>query len=253
MLNTYKKPLAELFGAAMLIFFGVGSAVLAGDALGVMGIALTFGLVLVALVYTLGPISGGHFNPAVTFGVYLAKRISLRDAINYWVAQIAGGIIAAALIKFLVSAGHALDTTKGLGANNWEGFGKTGINGGGAFLLETLLTFLLVFVVLKTTGRKEGAAFAGLAIGLSLGVIHLIGVRYGGASVNPARSIGPALFSGVTALKHLWLYIIAPLVGAALAAGAAWLVSDESDGDEEAAVPAQRATATKAGARGAKR
>jgi aquaporin Z len=254
MLITYRKALAEALGAAMLIFFGVGSAVMAGDRIGVPGIALTFGLVLVALVYTLGPISGGHFNPAVTFGVYLAKRITLRTAVEYWIAQVVGGIVAGLLLKILVSGGKADDSTGNLGANNWAHAGLKGISTGGAFSLEMLLTFLLVFVVLKTTGRKEGAAFAGLAIGLSLAVIHMIGVKYGGASVNPARSIGPAIFSGKAAMEHLWLYIIAPLAGAALAAGGAWLVSDEAEGGEGAAAPAQRgAPAKTSGTRPARR
>ena len=206
---------AEALGTFVLVFFGVGSAVFGIDKLGPVGVAFAFGLVLLALAYSIGPVSGCHVNPAVTLGVLLNRGIGAAEAGAYVMAQIVGAVLAAALITGLTGFGAVTDQTGGLGTNAW---GKT-ISGPGAFVLEVVLTFLLVFVVLRVTAADATPGFAGLPIGLSLTVIHLVGIPLTGTSVNPARSIGPALFAGGTALAQLWLFIVAPLVGAAIAAG----------------------------------
>jgi aquaporin Z len=205
---------AEFLGTALLVFLAVGSAVGGIDAIGPLGVALAFGLVLLALAYAIGPISGCHINPAVTLGVLLAKGMTAREAAGYWAAQLAGGIAGAALLELLTSGfGDVTDQTGVLGANDW---GAT-ISAGGAFVLEVLLTFVLVAVVLLVTGRSATPGFAGLAIGLTLTAVHLIGIPLTGTSVNPARSVGPALFAGGDALAHVWLFVVAPLVGAVIA------------------------------------
>jgi aquaporin Z len=226
-----RKLAAEFVGTFVLVFFAVGSAVGGIDAVGPVGVALAFGLTLLALAYALGPVSGCHVNPAVTLGVLLARRITVRDAGGYVAAQIAGAIAAAAVLKGLAEWGDVTDNTGALGSNGW---GES-INGGGAFVVEVILTALLVLVVLLVTGRATAPGFAGLAIGLTLTVIHLIGIPLTGTSVNPARSIGPALFAGTDALEQLWLFIVAPLVGAVLA-WAVWpVVRADEDADPERA------------------
>src|SRR3954470_12033977 len=210
-----RKYAAEAVGTFILVFFAVGSAVFGFQVIGAVGVALAFGLVLLALAYAIGPLSGCNINPAVTLGLLLARRISPREAGGYWIGQVLGAVAAAAVLKALVSWGGVKDQTGALGTNSW---GKT-INGGGAFVVEVVLTALLVLVVLLVTGRATAPGFAGLAIGLTLTVIHLVGIPLTGTGVNPARSIGPALFEGGEALKQLWLFVLAPLLGAVLAAG----------------------------------
>jgi aquaporin Z len=205
---------AEFLGTALLVFLAVGSAVGGIRAIGPLGVAFAFGLVLLALAYAIGPISGCHVNPAVTLGVLLARGMTVTEAGFYWVAQLAGGIAGAALLALLTSSfGDVTDQTGTLGSNDW---GRA-ISGGGAFVLEVLLTFVLVAVVLLVTGRSATPGFAGLAIGLTLTAVHLIGIPLDGTSVNPARSLGPALFTGGDPLAHVWLFLLAPLVGAVLA------------------------------------
>lgn len=205
---------AEFVGTLLLVLIGVGSAVAGLDVLGPVGVALAFGLVLLALAYALGPVSGCHVNPAVTLGVLLSRGITLTEAAAYWVAQFAGGIAGAAVLWLLTSGfGDVTDRTGALGANDYG----TAISLGGAFLLEALLTFVLVAVILLVTGRATAPGFAGLAIGLTLTAVHLVGIPLTGTSVNPARSLGPALFTGGEPLAHVWLFLLAPLVGAALA------------------------------------
>jgi len=212
---TLVRPLAaEFIGTALLVMIAVGSAVVGIDAIGPAGVALAFGLVLLALAYAIGPISGCHINPAVTLGVLLSRGMTATEAAYYWVAQFAGGIVGAAMLQLLTSGfGDVTDQTGALGANDYG----TTISLGGAFVLETLLTFAFVAVILLVTGKAAAPGFAGLAIGLSLTAVHLIGVPLTGTSVNPARSLGPALFAGGEPLAHVWLFLLAPLVGAALA------------------------------------
>jgi aquaporin Z len=221
-----RKLIAEFVGTAILVFFAVGSAVFGIDKIGAVGVALAFGLTLLALAYAIGPVSGCHINPAVTLGALVSGRINVTEAAGYWVAQVAGGIGGAALLKLMTSSfGKVKDQTGALGTNNWG----PSISEGGTALLEVILTFLLVLVVLLVTSRTGSTAFAGLAIGLTLTVIHLVGIPLDGTSVNPARSIGPALFHGGSALDHVWLFILAPLVGGLLAALASpWLTPTTS-------------------------
>jgi len=216
-----KKFIAELMGTFVLVFGGVGSAVLAGDKIGYTGIALAFGLSLLAMVYTIGPISGCHINPAVTFGVLLSKKIDIRNATAYFVAQVAGAIFATALVLFIAN-GTTLgyDIARGLGANGYAEYSPGQYSLGASFVAEAVLTMFLVLTVLGATDVKAPVGFAGIAIGLVLTLIHLVGIPITNTSVNPARSIGPALFVGGWAIRQLWLFLLAPLVGAALGAAA---------------------------------
>jgi aquaporin Z len=218
---------AELLGTAILVFFAVGTATLsfgfkitgASTSAGVIATALAFGLVLLVLVYAIGPISGCHVNPAVTIGFLVARRISLSDAIGYWIAQFAGAIAgAAALFGVVHDTPHYSKTTIGLGTDGYGSHSMVGLNGSSAFIVEIILTFLFVFVILSVTRRASNAMVAGLVIGLSLTLVHLIGIPLDGTSVNPARSLGPALFVGGAALSQLWVFIVAPLVGGVLSA-----------------------------------
>jgi aquaporin Z len=206
---------AEFLGTALLVFVAVGSAVAGFNTIGPFGVALAFGLTLLALAYALGPVSGCHINPAVTLAVLASRGMSATEAAYYWIAQFAGGIAGAAVLQLLTSSfGDMTDETGALGAND---YGAT-ISLGGAFVLEVLLTFVFVAVILLVTGKAAATpGFAGLAIGLALTAVHLIGIPLTGTSVNPARSLGPALFAGGEPLAHVWLFILAPLVGAALA------------------------------------
>ena len=215
-----KKYIAECVGTFVLTFLGCGTAMFlgCGEPAGVVGTAIAFGLAVVAMAYTIGEISGCHINPAITLGVALSGRMSWKDACGYWVGQVIGGILAGAVLLLLTNVVSAQDLTGALGSNGVANAGGVG----GAFLVEVIATFLFVLVVLGTTDAKYGAGKpAGLAIGLSLILIHLVCINLTGTSVNPARSIGPALFAGGDALKDLWVFICAPLVGGALAA-CAW-------------------------------
>ena len=215
-----RKYIAECIGTFVLTLLGCGTAVFLGcdTAAGVVGTAVAFGLSVIAMAYTIGGISGCHINPAITLGVALSGRMSWKDAAGYWIGQVIGGLLAGAILLLLVKVVAAPDLTGGLGSNGVANAGGLG----GAFLVEVLATFLFVLVVLGTTDAKVGAGnLAGLAIGLMLVLVHLVCIRLTGTSVNPARSIGPALFAGGAALKDLWVFIVAPLIGGALSA-CAW-------------------------------
>lgn len=215
MSDLVRKGSAEFLGTFVLVFFAVGSAVFGIDKIGAVGVALAFGLVLLALAYSIGPISGCHVNPAVTLGVLLRRGMSVTEAAIFWVAQFLGASAAGAMLKLMTSSfGKVTDQTGALGTNDW---GKT-ISLGGSFVFEVIGTTLFVFVILMVTAQSAAPGFAGLAIGLVLTVIHLVGVPLDGTSVNPARSLGPALFAGTHALSHVWLFILAPLVGGLIAA-----------------------------------
>jgi aquaporin Z len=222
-----RKFAAEMLGTGLLVFFGVGVATLmfgfkfdgGSVAAGVVATALAFGLVLLALAYTLGPISGCHVNPAVTIGALLAGRLPLVEAVGYWVAQFVGGILGALLLWAMFNTSPLYSTSRtGLGTNGWGAASDIHIGAGGAFLAEVVLTTLFVFVILGVTSRLGNAATAAMTIGLTLSVVHLIGIPIDGTSVNPARSLGPALIVGGTALTQVWLFIVAPLVGGIVAA-----------------------------------
>ncbi|MFC5723208.1 MIP family channel protein [Streptomyces gamaensis] len=209
---------AEFLGTALLVFFAVGSAVLAADYIGVLGIAVSFGFTLLALAYSFGPISGCHVNPAVTLGVLLEGRISLHTAIEYWIAQLVGGIVGAAVLFLVAKQVPGLKTEGAFGSNGFGHRSAVHINTFGALVAEIVLTFLLVSVYLAVTHKVAVVGFDGLPIGLALAAIHLVGIPLTGTSVNPARSLGPALFAGDGALSQLWLFFVAPLIGGALAA-----------------------------------
>ena len=217
---TMKKYIAELIGTFVLVFGGVGSAVLAGAHIGFQGVALAFGLSLLAMVYTIGPISGCHINPAVTCGVLLTRKMELKDAVAYVIAQIIGAVIAAALIFFIANGapGGYDPSVAGLGANGYGAHSPGQYSMAAAFVTEIVLTMFLVLTVLGATDIKAPVGFAGVAIGLVLTLIHLVGIPVTNTSVNPARSIGSAVFVGGWALQQLWLFIVAPLIGAAVAA-----------------------------------
>ena len=215
-----KKYIAEMVGTFVLTFLGCGTAMFLGcnTPAGVVGTAIAFGLAVVAMAYTIGEISGCHINPAITLGVALSGRMSWKDACGYWVGQIIGGIIAGALLLLLTKVVAAPDLTGSLGTNGVANAGGVW----GACLVEVIATFIFVLVVLGATDAKYGAGKpAGLAIGLCLILIHLVCIKLTGTSVNPARSIGPAIFAGGAALKNVWVFICAPLLGGALAA-CAW-------------------------------
>ena len=212
-----KKYFAECLGTFVLTFLGCGTAMFlgCGTPAGVVGTAIAFGLAVVAMAYTIGGISGCHINPAITLGVALSGRMSWKEALGYWCGQIIGGIIAGAVLLLLTKVVAAPDLTGALGSNGVANAGGVW----GAFLVEVIATFIFVLVVLGATDAKVGAGKpAGLAIGLSLILIHLVCINLTGTSVNPARSIGPAIFAGGAALKDLWVFICAPLVGGALSA-----------------------------------
>ncbi len=216
-----KKYVAEMIGTMVLVLMGCGSAVFAGSVagtvgagVGTIGVALAFGLSVVAMAYAIGGVSGCHINPAITLGVFLSGRMSGKDAGMYMLFQVIGAIIGSAILYALVSTGaHGGPTATG--ANSFsEGMGWQ------AFIAEAVFTFIFVLVVLGSTDEKRGAGpLAGLAIGLTLVLVHIVCIPITGTSVNPARSIGPALFEGGAALSQLWLFIVAPLVGAMLSAG----------------------------------
>lgn len=211
--------LAELLGTMLLVVGGVGTAVLAGDSVGTVGIALAFGFTLLALAYAIAPISGCHVNPAVTLGLLVAGKISVRDAAGYVAAQLVGALAGAGIV-YAIAVGRpgysaAVD---GLGTNGYGDKSPMGFNLTSVLITEVVATAVLVFVVLATTDELAQTAFAGIPIGVTLVVLHLLAIGVDGTSVNPARSFGPALIVGGAALSQLWVFIVAPLVGAVVAA-----------------------------------
>lgn len=203
---------AELFGTMVLVLFGCGAAVLGPAPFDQLAVALAFGFAIVAMAYGIGPISGCHVNPAVSLGVFLAGRMSGKEMLVYWVAQFFGALLGAFLLSLIAKTGMA-----SLGQNGWG----VGIQGGyslhAALIFEIVATAIFVVVILGVTGPKGEAPFAGIAIGITLAVIHIVGIQVTGVSVNPARSFGPAVLVGGQALGQLWLFIVAPLIGAAIA------------------------------------
>ena len=213
-----KKLFAEMLGTMILVLFGCGAAVIAGQAIGFTGISLAFGLAIVAAAYGLGAISGAHLNPAVSLGMVAAGRMSFGDFIGYAIAQTGGAILGAGIL-YSIASGKADYTIAG------NGLGQNGFGAGylgeyalqSALVFEAVMTFLFVTVILGATASGLPGAMAGLAIGLTLAAIHLVGINITGVSVNPARSIGPAVFVGGKALADLWVFILAPLAGGLLA------------------------------------
>jgi len=214
-MKQMNKNLAELIGTFVLTFMGCGSAVFLGcsPAGGHLAVAFAFGLSIVAMAYVIGGVSGCHINPAVSLAMYMDKRITLNEFINYAISQVLGAVAAAAVLKVFTAFGVA-DQTGGLGSNGIAGAGGIG----GALIIEIILTFIFIFTILGVTANEKTAGVAGIVIGLTLTFVHIVGIPLTGTSVNPARSIGPALFAGGDALVNVWIFILAPLAGSALAA-----------------------------------
>lgn len=220
------KLCAELIGTFCLVFFAVGVATLSFgfggggyNSAGVVATALAFGLVLMGLAYSLGPISGCHVNPAVTIGFVVAGRMKIGEALGYWVAQVVGGILGALALWGVLSGSPFYSRHRvGLGADGYGQQSMVHLNAGSAFGAEVILTLLFVFVILASTSHIGAPGFAGLVIGLTLTLVHLIGIPLTGTSVNPARSLGPALVVEGKAIKQVWLFIVAPMVGGVLGA-----------------------------------
>jgi aquaporin Z len=213
------KYAAELLGTFVLVFAGLTTAVVAGGQVHNVGVALAFGLSLLAMAYALGPISGCHINPAVTLGMLVARRMSAKDAIGYWVAQIIGGTIAAGVVLYIAQGapGGGLASLAGA-ANGFAEHSPGNYSMAASFVAEMFLTMLLVLTVLGATDNRAPAGFAGIPIGLILTVLILAGIPITNGSFNPARSIGPAIWVGGWAIQQLWLFIVAPMLGGVLAA-----------------------------------
>lgn len=213
-----KKYFAELIGTFTLVLFGCGSAAIAGSVIGTVGIALAFGLSIVCMAYAIGNVSGCHINPAVSLGCLLTGRMTLKDFVGYVIAQVIGAIIASAVLAFIIGQAGGDYHVIGLGANGYGEASQIGIGAAGAFVTEVILTCVFVLTILGVTASESTSSVAGLVIGLTLTFVHIFGIVITGTSVNPARSLAPALLLGGTALSQVWLFIIAPLVGAVIAA-----------------------------------
>lgn len=221
-MNLLKRMTAETLGTFWLVLGGAGSAVLAaafpGLGIGFAGVALAFGLTVLTGAYALGHISGGHFNPAVTVGLTIGRRFAAKDAIPYIVAQVAGAVIASAVLAYIASGKPGFDlVASGFAANGFGEHSPGQYSQAAAFVTEVVLTFIFLIVILGSTDKRAPAGFAPIAIGLALTLIHLISIPVTNTSVNPARSTGPALFVGGWALEQLWLFWVAPMVGAVIA------------------------------------
>ena len=214
-----KKYICELIGTMVLVLFGCGSAVIAGTVLGNLGIALAFGLSIVAMAYVIGDISGCHINPAVSIGMWIDGRMEVKDLILYIIFQCIGAIIGIGILAALISCAPSLGgyMATGLGQNGFGAASSVGINLYGALLTEIILTFVFVFSVLGVTRSEKTSAIAGIVIGLTLAFVHIMGIPLTGTSVNPARSLAPALFMGGTALEQVWVFIVAPAIGGIIA------------------------------------
>ena len=227
-----KKYLAEAIGTAVLVAFGCGAALVHGmpdgpSGTGILGIALAFGLCIVAMAYSIGNISGCHINPAVSFAMLLRKKMTVNEFLGYITAQVLGAVIGAAVLYAIV--GSATFMAGGGGCNGFGELSAAKLSAGQAFLAETALTFVFLMSIIGVTSKPEYASVAGLVIGLSLALVHIFGIPLTGTSVNPARSIGPALFMGGEYIKQLWLFIAAPLAGSALAVLAYSAIEDKAE------------------------
>lgn len=231
-----KKYVAELIGTFVLVFGGCGAAVFSAAfpqvGIGLLGVSLAFGLTVLGCAYALGPVSGCHLNPAVSVGLFAAGRFPAKDLPGYIVAQVLGATLAAACLLVLLKArpGGYDPAIGGLAANGFGAHSPGKYGQGAAFLGEAVLTFIFLVVILGATSKNAAVGFAGVAIGLTLTLVHLIGIPLTNLSVNPARSTGPAIFVGGWAVKQLWLFWVAPIIGAAVAGGLSrWLYSDEPE------------------------
>ncbi len=222
---------AEFLGTLWLVLGGCGSAVLAAAfpqvGIGLLGVSFAFGLSVLTMAYAVGHVSGGHFNPAVTVGLCTARRFLARDVIPYIVAQLAGAIIGAAILYVIASGKAGFNATSGFAANGYDAYSPGGYSLVAALVAELVMTFFFLIVILGATNKRAPQALAGVAIGLALTLIHLVTIPVTNTSVNPARSTGPAIFVGGWALKQLWLFWLAPIIGAALAGVAYRFLGEE--------------------------
>lgn len=233
-----KKYISEFIGTAVLVIFGCGAAVGANTLLGsenvtaplafsTLLIAFAFGLSIVAMAYSIGNVSGCHINPAVSIGMFLAGKMEVKDFIGYLIAQFLGGIAGAGLLSFFFGSNAQL------GQNGYGSASALGVSAGVAFVVEVVLTFVFVLLILGVTSKKQNGAVAGLVIGLTLTLIHILGIPFTGTSVNPARSFGPALIAGGQALSQVWLFLLAPACGGVIAALVyRFLLADSGDKEE---------------------
>ena len=228
------KFIAELLGTFWLVLGGCGSAVLAAAfpelGIGFVGVSLAFGLTVLTGAYALGPISGGHFNPAVSIGLWAGGRFPAAQLLPYIVAQVVGAIVAAGVLYLIASGKAGFDLKGGFASNGFGEHSPGKYSFGAAALTEVVMTFMFLIVILGTTHKRAPVGFAGLAIGMALTLIHLISIPVTNTSVNPARSTGPALFVGDWAIAQLWLFWVAPIVGAAIAGWVSRAVFDSADG-----------------------
>lgn len=229
-----KKYISEFIGTMVLVIFGCGSAVAANTLVEAAGvelplafstllIAFAFGLAIVAMAYSIGNISGCHVNPAVSLAMWITKKLNTKDFVGYVIAQCLGATVGAALLVFMFGSNASL------GTNGFGDLSALHIDMAQAFVVEVILTFTFLLTILGVTSKSENASTTGLVIGLTLTLIHILGIPFTGTSVNPARSLGPALLAGGEALNQVWLFIIAPLLGAAIAAVVWKLISDDSE------------------------
>ena len=213
-----KKYLCEFIGTAVLVLFGCGSAAIAGSALGTLGIALAFGLSIVAMAYVIGNVSGCHINPAVSLAMLINKKMSIKDFCFYVIAQVLGALAGIGILYAIMANSGLNVATQGLGANGFDSASAVGLNLVGALIVEAILTFVFIYTILGVTSDENKGAVAGLVIGLTLTFVHIMGIPLTGTSVNPARSLAPAIILGGTALKQVWVFIVAPFIGSAIAA-----------------------------------
>ena len=221
-----KKYVCECIGTFTLVFLGCGSAAIAGSTLGTLGIAFAFGLAIVAIAYSVGRVSGGHVNPAVSLAMLINKKMDVKDFCGYIVAQIIGAFIGSGLLLFIINNTDLGDV--GLGANGFGELSAVGLSLVGAFIIEIIATCIFVFSILGVTRNDKFSSVAGLVIGLVLTLIHIVVIPLTGTSVNPARSLAPAVLVGGEALKQVWLFIVAPLIGSVIAAFA-WKAISENE------------------------
>ncbi len=221
--SSIKKYVAEAIGTFALTLCGCGAAAIAGETLGSLGIAMCFGLTVVAMAFAIGDVSGCHINPAITLAAFIDGRMSAKDMVCYWVAQIIGGLIGGLVLAGIIMCTELPVALTGLGCNGYGVLSATGLSMAGALIVEVILTFLFVMTVLGSTANEKTAPYAGIIIGLTLALLVAVGLPLTGTSVNPARSFGPAVFMSVfvgdaTALSQVWVFFVGPLAGGALAA-----------------------------------
>ncbi|WP_439331599.1 aquaporin Z [Pelagibacterium lacus] len=231
---SFLKYIAEGIGTFWLTFAGCGAAVLAAGfpdvGIGLLGVALAFGLTVVTMAYAIGHVSGCHLNPAVTIGLYAGGRFPANQIVPYVIAQVVGGVVAAGLLYVIASGGPDFSTAGGFAANGYDAHSPGGYSLVSAFAMELVMTAVFLFVIMGATHGKAPAGFAPLAIGLALTLIHLVSIPVTNTSVNPARSTGPALFVGGWALSQLWLFWLAPILGGIIGAVAyRWVSSEPSE------------------------